>query len=188
MRIWCLNRMTWHPANYRLWSHEIQLWPGSWGKSRLCHYICKQASKQVILLVLQLLLKRLWETLRSQARFANIWRFWLRRNMRVYYSLAVWRFQPTLSAGLRFHLHLSDGLRLRNYRAVAENHKFSLQFSILRVFVAVIQTELRGSEDWAVTLSCLKILSLTKDCLLRLDQVSQGFPLCPRPRKGGWGR
>jgi len=52
-----------------------------------------------------------------------------------------------LSAGLRFHSHLSGGLRLRNYRAVAGNHKFSSRFSVLRVFVAVIQTELRGSED-----------------------------------------
>ena len=67
--------------------------------------------------------------------------------MRVYYSLEVWRFQPILSAGLRFHSHLSGGLRLRNYRAVAGNHKFSSRFSVLRVFVAVIQTELRGSED-----------------------------------------
>ena len=38
---------------------------------------------------------------------------------RVYYSLAVWQFKPILSAGLRFHSHLSGGLRLRNYRAVA---------------------------------------------------------------------
>ena len=45
-------------------------------------------------------------------------------------------------------------------------------FRFLRVFVAVIQTELRGSEDWAVTLSCLKLLSLKKDYLLGLDQVS----------------
>ena len=63
----------------------------------------------------------------------------------VYYSLAVWRFKPILSAGLRFHSHLSGGLRLRNYRAVAGNHKFSMRF--LRVFVAVIQAALRGSED-----------------------------------------
>ena len=103
----------------------------------------------------------------------------------VYYSLAVWRFKPILSAGLRFHSHLSGGLRLRNYRAVAGNHKFSLRF--LRVFVAVIQTELRGSEDWAKTLPCVKILFLTKDCLLGLNQVSQGFPLCLRPLKGGGG-
>ena len=63
----------------------------------------------------------------------------------VYYSLAVWRYKPILSAGLRFHSHLSGGFRLRNYRAVAGNHKFSSRF--LRVFEAVIQTELRGTED-----------------------------------------
>jgi len=43
-------------------------------------------------------------------------------------------------------------------------------FRFLRVFVAVIQTELRVLEDFAVTLSRLKLLSLTKDCLLGLDQ------------------
>ena len=67
--------------------------------------------------------------------------------MRVYYSLAVWRFKPILSAGLPFHLHLSGGLRLRNYRAVSGNHKFSSRFSVFELFVAVIQTELRGSEE-----------------------------------------
>ena len=69
------------------------------------------------------------------------------RYKRVYYSLAVWRFKPILSAGLRFHSHFSSGLRLTNYRAVAGNHKFtcSSRFRFLRVFVAVIQTELRGS-------------------------------------------
>ena len=52
----------------------------------------------------------------------------------VYYSLAVWRFKPILSAGLRFHSHLSGGLRLRNYRAVAGNHKFSSRFSVFTCF------------------------------------------------------
>ena len=66
---------------------------------------------------------------------------------RVYHSLAVWRFKPILSAGLRFHSHLSGGLRLRNCRAVAGNHKLARGFQFLRVFVAVIQTELTGSED-----------------------------------------
>ena len=65
---------------------------------------------------------------------------------RVYYSLAVWRFKPILSAGLRFHSHLSGGLRLRNYRAVAGNHKFSSRFSVFALFVAVVQTQLRGLE------------------------------------------
>ena len=63
---------------------------------------------------------------------------------RVYYSLAVWRFKLILNAGLRFHSHLSGGLRLRNYRAVAGNHKFSSRFSVLRVFVAIIRWLLNG--------------------------------------------
>ena len=49
-------------------------------------------------------------------------------------SIIVWRFKPILSAGLRFHSHLSGGLRLRNYRAVAENHKFSSRFSVFACF------------------------------------------------------
>ena len=53
---------------------------------------------------------------------------------RVYYSLAVWRFKPILSAGLRFHTYLCGGLRLRNYRAVAGNHKFSSRFSVFACF------------------------------------------------------
>ena len=54
--------------------------------------------------------------------------------MKVYYSLAVWWFKPILSASLWFHLHLSGGLRLRNYRAVAENHKFCSRFSVFGAF------------------------------------------------------
>ena len=46
----------------------------------------------------------------------------------------VWRFKPILSAGLRFHSHLSGGLRLTNYRAVAGNHKFSSRFSVFACF------------------------------------------------------
>ena len=70
---------------------------------------------------------------------------------RVYYSLTVWRFKPILSAGLRFHPHLSGGLRLRNYRAVARNHKFSSRFSVLACFCGGYPnrvkrlTRLRGS-------------------------------------------
>ena len=73
--------------------------------------------------------------------------FSLENSKRDYYSLAVWRVKQILSADLRFYSHLSCGLLLRNYRAVAENHKFSSRFSVFRVFVAVIQTELRGTED-----------------------------------------
>ena len=55
------------------------------------------------------------------------------RLLRVCYSLAVW-VKPILSAGLWFHSQLSGGLRLRNYRAVAENHKFSSRFSVFACF------------------------------------------------------
>ena len=39
-----------------------------------------------------------------------------------------------LAADLRLHSHLSGGLRLTNYSAVAENHKFSSRSSILACF------------------------------------------------------
>ena len=55
-------------------------------------------------------------------------------------------------------------MRLREIINLARGFRF------LRVFVAVIQTELRVLEDFAATLSFLKLLSLTKDCLLGLDQ------------------
>ena len=45
---------------------------------------------------------------------------------------------------MRFYSHLSGGLRLRNYRAVAGNHKFSSRFSVSRVFVAIIRWLLNG--------------------------------------------
>ena len=76
--------------------------------------------------------------------------------MRVYYSLAVWRCKLILSAGLRFHSHISGSLRLRNYRAVAGNHKFSSRFSVLRVFVAIIRWLLNGVVE--TIFSVIKIL------------------------------
>ena len=66
---------------------------------------------------------------------------------RVYYSLAVWRFKPNLSAGLRFHSHLSGGLRLEIIVRLREIMDLDRGFRFLRVLVAVIQTELRGPED-----------------------------------------
>ena len=52
-------------------------------------------------------------------------------------SIMVWRFKPILSVGLRFHSHLSGGLWLRNYCAVAGNHKFSSRFSVFACFCGV---------------------------------------------------
>lgn len=53
---------------------------------------------------------------------------------RVYYIQAFWRFKPILGSGLRVHSHLSNGLQLRNCRAVAGNHKFSSRFSDFACF------------------------------------------------------
>ena len=47
------------------------------------------------------------------------------------YSLC---FKPILSAGLLVHSHLSGGLQLRNYLAVAGNHKFGFCVFLWRVF------------------------------------------------------
>ena len=98
----------------------------------------------------------------------------------VYYSPAVWRFKPILSAGLRFHSHLSGGLRLRNYRTVAGNHKFSSRFSVVTGFCGGYSNRVKRHRRLSgnFILLTVKLLSLTKDCLLGLDQVSQGFPLC----------
>ena len=69
-------------------------------------------------------------------------------------------------------------MRLREIINLARGFRF------LRVFVAVIQTELRVLEDFAVTLSRLKLLSLTKDCLLGLDQkLSQSHLLISSVRR-----
>ena len=67
--------------------------------------------------------------------------------MGVYYSLAVWRFKPILSAGLWFHSHF---LAVYGYEIIVrlrEIINLARGFRFLRVFVAVIQTELRGTED-----------------------------------------
>ena len=107
--------------------------------------------------------------------------------MGVYYSLAVWQFKPILSAGLQFHSLFSGGLRLRNYRAVAVNHKFSSRFSVFACFCGGYSDIIKRLRKLSGNFILLKLLSLTKNCLLGLDQVSQGFPLCPPPCREGWG-
>ena len=67
-------------------------------------------------------------------------------SLRVYYSLAVWRFQPILSAGLRFHSHLSGGLRLRDYCTVAGNHKFNTRFSVFACFCGSYSNRVQKTE------------------------------------------
>ena len=97
-----------------------------------------------------------------------------RRFQRVYYSLAVWRFKPILSAGLRLHSHLSGGLRLRNYRAVAGNQKFSSRFSALACFCDGYSNRVRR----------LRRLS-GNFILLKASLFNKGLPFRARPSHSG---
>ena len=92
------------------------------------------------------------------------------RRLRVYYSMAVWQFKPSLSAGLRFHSHLSGGLRLRNYPAVAENHKFSSRFSVFACFCGGYSNRVKR----------LRKLS-GKFILLEASLFNKGLPFRARP-------
>ena len=106
-----------------------------------------------------------------------------RISKRVYCNLAVWRFKPILSAGLRFHSHLSGGLRLRNYRAVAENHKFSSRFS---VFVAVIQTKSEAQKTER-NFILLKASLFNKGLSFRARPSQSGLPSVSAAMWGGVG-
>jgi len=94
--------------------------------------------------------------------------------LRVYYTLTVCQFKPILSAGLRVHSHLSGGLRLRNYRAVAGNHdhKFSSRFSVLACFCGGHSNTVKRLKRLSGNFILLGASPLTKDRLLGLEQVS----------------
>ena len=113
---------------------------------------------------------------------------------RVYCSLAVWRFKPILSAGLRFHSHLSGSLRLRNYRAAAGNHKFSSRFSVFACFCGGYSNRVKRLRRLSGNFILLKASLFNKGLPSRarpsqsgLPSVSlgEGFPLCPCGE--GWG-
>ena len=94
--------------------------------------------------------------------------------MGVYYSLAVWRFKPILSAGLRFYSYLSGGLRLRSYRAVAGNHKFSSRFSVFACFCGGYSNRVKG----------LRRLS-GNFILPKASLFNKGLPFRARPSQSG---
>ena len=99
---------------------------------------------------------------------------------RVYYSLAVWRFKLILSAVLRFHSHLSGGLRFRNYGAVAGNHKFSSRFSVFACFCGGYSNRVKRLRRLSDNFILLKVLSLTKDCPSTIRyNTSSNLCVCP---------
>ena len=94
----------------------------------------------------------------------------------VYYSLAVWRFKPILSAGLRFHSHLSGGLRLRNYRAVAGNHKFSSRFSVFTCFCGGYSNRVKRHRRLSNNFILLKASLFNKGLPFRARPSQLGLP------------
>ena len=71
--------------------------------------------------------------------------------------MAVWRFKPILSAVLRFHSHLSGGLRLGIIVRWREIINLARGFMFLRVFVAVIQTEFKRLRRLSGNFTLLKV-------------------------------
>ena len=105
---------------------------------------------------------------------------------RVYYSLAVWRFKPILSAGLRFHSHSFGGLRLRNYRAVAGNHKFSSRFSVFACFCGGYLNRVKRLRRLSGNFILLKTSLFNKGLRFRVRLVRA--TLCFPSHVGGVGR
>ena len=97
--------------------------------------------------------------------------------MGVYYSLAVWRFKPILSAGLRFHSYLSGGLRLRDYRAVAGNQKFSSRFSVFACFCGGYSNRVKRLRRLNINFILLKASLFNKELPFRARSSQSGLEL-----------
>ena len=97
--------------------------------------------------------------------------------MGVYYSLAVWRFKPILSAGLRFHSHFLGSLRLRNYCAVAGNHKFSSRFLVFACFCGGYSNRVKRLRRLNINFILLKASLFNKELPFRARSSQSGLEL-----------
>ena len=102
-------------------------------------------------------------------------------------SIIVWWFKPILSAGLRFHSHLSGGLRLRNYRAVAGNHKCSLRFSVFACFCGGYSNRVKRLRRLSGNFILLKDSLFKKGLPFRARPSQSGLPSVSPAMWGGWG-
>ena len=103
-------------------------------------------------------------------------------------SIIVWRLKPILSAGLQFHSYLSGGLRLRNYRVVVGNHKFSPRFSVFACFCGGYSNRVKRLRRLSGNFILLKA-SLFNKGLPNLARPSQSeFPSVSPAMWGGVGR
>ena len=108
--------------------------------------------------------------------------------LNVFYSLAVWRFKPILSAGLWFHSHLSGRLRLRNYRAVVGNHKFSSRFSVIECFCGSYSNRVKRLRRLSGNFILLKASLFNEGLLFRARPSQSGLPSVSPAMWGGVGR
>ena len=74
-----------------------------------------------------------------------------------------------------FHSHLSDGLRLRNYLAVAGNHKFTPRFSVFECSCGGYSNRVKR----------LRRLSGINFILLKASLFNKGLPFRARPSESG---
>ena len=89
--------------------------------------------------------------------------------------------KPILSAGLRFQSHLSGSLRLRNYRAVAGNHKFSSRFSVFACFCGGYSNRVKRLRKLSGNFILFKASLLNKGLPFRARPSQTGLPSVPRP-------
>ena len=87
-----------------------------------------------------------------------------------------------------FHSHLSGGLRLRNYRAVAGNHKFSLRFLAFACFCGDYSNRVKRLRRLSGNFILLKDSLFNKGLPFRTRPSQSGLPSVSPAMWGGVGR
>ena len=108
--------------------------------------------------------------------FDQNWQITVIGSMRVYYGLAVYYSLAILSAGLRFHSYLSGGLRLRDYRAVAGNQKFSSRFSVFACSCGGYSNRVKRLRRLSGNFFLLKASFFNEGLLFRARPSQSGLP------------
>ena len=89
---------------------------------------------------------------------------------------------------MRFHSHLSGGLRLRNYLAVARNHKFSSRFSVFVCFCGGYLNRVKRLRRLSGNSVLLKASLFDKGLPFRARPSQSGLPSVSLAMWGGVGR
>ena len=94
---------------------------------------------------------------------------------RVYYSLAVWRFKPIWVTVCGF-IHIYLAVRLRDYRAVAWNKKFSSRFSVFACFCGGYSNRVKRLRRLSGNFVLLKASLFNEGLLFRARPSQSGLP------------